>query len=402
MGGGQLFVLRRANYLKSKGYEVHIVVTYHTNYFPLKDGFNNIPVYVVPEMGKPSVLYSKNKVRSIISGILEKIGAFSDLLIETHTLVTIEWGELIACQCKAKHLAYPLSENRVSKYYFNPGKKIFMQKLCSNSFYGCTSTSLKQIFGRENVPMNYVNIGYDESEFVANCVPELGYHRDEGDYIVTTITRLDKTYVEWLADAVAEMARKYKEQHFVLLIAGGSPHQDRVDYLKDNYNTATYCLANLNIVYLGYIEKLGKDIFEMSNVFVGMGTASINAISQRCISINIDPCNGMKNASGFFGIDTNNFAYSENGKLYSIFEKLEEAFLMSDEEVERTKQASRELYEKEYKTETCFEKLDHIYDNIEKSQDSDNYEISYLYRLLVQTATGLKHILDSSRGCFKK
>ncbi len=400
MGGGQLFVLRRANYLKAKGFEVHIVVSYHTNYFPLKKDFRDFPIHVVPEMGKPYVSYSKGKADLLINGVLNQIGSYSELLLESHTLEAIEWGELIASKCGAKHLAYPLAESRVSKYGFKPGKLIFQDKLQSNSFYGCSSTSLKQIFECNNVPSHYVNIGYSESEMYDICQPALKYVHKESEFVITTITRLDKGYVVPLIESTANLARKYNQQKFVLLIAGGSKTKGREEFLFSNYNNQTYNLSNLNIVYTGYIEKLGRDIFSLTDIFVGMGTASINAISQRCVTINIDFSN-MQYSSGFFGIDTNNFSYSENGQLFSILEKLEEAYLLSKDEIDKRKQVSRNLFEMEYEIESCFRKLDRTFDKIIPSKDNGKYKVSNLYRLSAQFYIWLKHSLRYCYNFFK-
>lgn len=395
LGGGQLYVLRRAKYLKARGFDVHIVVTYHTNYFPLEDNFKDFSLYVIPEMGKPSANVSKPSVNLLISELIGKIGSYTEMLIESHTLETIEWGELLAIRCGAKHLAYPIAEPRVSKYKYNPGVRIFWNKLKTNSFYGCTSTSLKQIFEIPNAPANYVNIGYDENEMYDKCVPSIDYNVKEGDYVITTVTRLDKTYVEPLVKSTAQLAQKYSQQKFVLLIAGGSKTKGREEFLFSNFSNEKFKLPNLNIVYTGYIEKLGKDIFKISNVFVGMGTASINAISQGCITINIEPNNRMQYSSGFFGVDTNNFAYSESGRTYTILEKLEEAYLLSNEEVNRRKERSRELYDVEFKTDSCFKRLDQLFDSIEPSVVNKKYDIPFSYRLRVQAEILIKKMIYS-------
>ena len=69
MGGGQLFVLRRAKHLKNKGYDVHIVVSFHTDYFPLKEQFDDYHLYIIPEMGDASIKYTKKEVDSIICSL---------------------------------------------------------------------------------------------------------------------------------------------------------------------------------------------------------------------------------------------------------------------------------------------------------------------------------------------
>lgn len=395
MGGGQLFVLRRAKHLKEKGFDVYIVVTFHNNYFPLEHEFKGIPIYVIPEMGAPSVKICNKRVNTIISNLIDRIGEGGELYIESHTLPTIEWGDLIAKEYGGRHLAYPLAEPMISQYRFNPGLRIFEHKLCNGEFYGCNSTSLREIFGKSIEANHYVNIGYDEKELYEDSYPTIDYCRDSNDYVISTVTRLDKTYVEPLVLSTANLAKKYSDTRFVLLIAGGSKTPGREDYLFSNFNNEKMNVPNLNIIYTGYIEKLGRDFFNMTDVFVGMGTASITAISQKCITINIDPLNNMKYASGIFGVDTNNFAYSENGIKYSILEKLEEVFNLNDEKKNTIKQIGRKLYCEEFETNTCFEKLDKIITGLPKVIDADYTHISGAYRFFVISATVLKRLYQS-------
>lgn len=107
-----------------------------------------------------------------------------------------------------------------------------------------------------------------------------------------------------------------------MIVAGGSNTGTREKDLLVKYSKSD--IANLKIVFTGYIKELGKDIFNVSDVFVGMGTASINAISQRCIALNIDPSrNNM--CSGIFGIDTNNFGYTEMVKSIQYLRRLKKS-----------------------------------------------------------------------------
>lgn len=397
MGGAQLYILRRFKHLKSRGYEVCIVVSKHENYFPLEKEFEGATFLCVPEIDNRLVFQTKKKQSLIVENIVNFIGDFEDLIIESHTLSSIEWGELIALKCGAKHLAYPLSEATVSQYKFLPGKEIFRDKLNRGEFYGCSSTSLSFIFDKRNVPNNYVNIGYDETELAAECIPQISYRKKAGDFVVTTITRLDKTYIEFLADAIAQLSVKYRSRNFVLLIVGGCSDIKREMYLKSSFNNEKYGLSNLDIRYLGYIDKLGKDIFRLTDVFVGMGTAAINAISQRCISINIDPMNGMQFSSGFFGVDTKNFAYSETGKVYPIIVKLESALLLKEDEKEKLKITGRRLFDEEFEINQCFRKLDQVVESLPVVCHRNSLEVTFFYRLFVRGLICFRKLINSRK-----
>ena len=389
MGGGQLFVLRRARHLKNKGYDVHIVVTYHIDYFPLKEQFDGFHLYHIPELGHTSSMYTNKRVKEVIETLKDKIDADPSLLIESHTLPTAEWGELMASEYGARHLAYPLAEPKVSKYRFSPGVSIFYNKLNRGEFYGCSSTSLSEIFDTDRVPPHYVNIGYDEKELYDICEPRLNIRKGNNDYLITTVTRLDKIYVEPLIENTILLSEKYPQQNFILLIAGGSKTPGREEYLFSKFTDEKINRPNLRVIFSGYIEKLGKDIFQMTDVFVGMGTAVINSISQSCITINIDPRHYMRYASGFFGADTTNFAYSENGKIFPIVDKLEEAYLMNEEEKNNMSLLGRKLCEEAFEDEACMQKLDDIVLSIEVVSKEQIKLPSIIYKSVVICITRL-------------
>lgn len=397
MGGAQLYVLRRANYLINLGYDVHIIVGDHGENFPLRDKFNGIKIHCVPEILQRIAQVSIKKQEKVLNALEEKIGMGDEYLVESHDLTTIEWGEVLSAKLGAKHLAYPLAEPRVRKYKFLPGMRIFKEKLANGEFYGCSSLALSEIFQRIDVPNNFVNIAYDESELANISTPSVSFIKNPNDYVITTITRLDKTYIEPLSDAVAEMARKYEMNRFVLLIIGGSTNKKREQYLKENYNNETYKINNLEIKYLGYINKLGKDIYKVTDAFIGMGTASINAISQKCITINVDPRNGMKQSSGVFGVDTQNFAYSENGRLYELFAKIEEVFLYDKRTIESIRETGRKLFEEEFEMGACFKKLDSAFVGIKPVRDRDSLSIPHIYRYLVMCLFAIKKIIEKSQ-----
>ena len=402
MGGAQLYVLRRCLHLANIGYRVYIIVTDHSDYFPLKEKFGEIPLIVIPEMKKRVASLSRRKQETIIRSIIDTIGSSDSYYIESHTLSAIEWGELVAAEIHARHLAYPLSEPSVRDYKYKPGIRIFEEKLDNGEFFGCSSYSLKEIFGRDDVPPHFINIGYDESELRETCIPSINIKKCQDRYTVLTISRLDKTYIEVLADAVSEMALKYPDKSFQLLIAGGCRDSAREDYLKNNYNNVHYQQANLDIRYLGYIDTLGRDIFKLADVFVGMGTASINAISQGCVTINIDPRNGMKRASGFFGIDTSNFAYPEADNTFSIFSKLEEAFLMNASEVQYVRKMGRRLFEEQFEINTCFCKIDDAINSIKPTNMRESLRLSDFYRMRVRITLEIRKKAKEITSFFNK
>lgn len=393
MGGGQLFVLRRSLYLKNKGFDVYVIITFDNGVFPLKESFEGIPIYNIPEMASSSSFVSGKRQKEILSNVIQKIGKANEYYLESHTLGTTEWAELLSAKLHGRHLAYPLAEPLFNKQFFYPGKAIILKKLERNQFYGNNSRSLVHIFEKEPKQNLFINIAFDETELKETCFPILNYKRQSGDYVITTVTRLDKTYVEPLIEDVKKLALKYPTQQFVMIVAGGSNTGTREKDLL-----AKYCksdIANLKIIFTGYINKLGKDIFNISDVFVGMGTASINAISQRCIALNIDPSrNNM--CSGIFGVDTNNFGYTENDKVYTILEKIEEIYFADENKKNYLKKVGRELFETSFEMSSCFMQLDAAINSISESNDEPYLHVSKLYRFVIRTLYNLYAIMKNA------
>ena len=360
MGGGQLYVLRRCKHLLAKGYDILVIIAYDSGYFPLEDQFSGVSILHIPEIETLSINTGRKRKKEILNQISRFTAGCKDIYIESHTLPAIEWGELIAAELNARHLAYPLAEPLYSKVRFSPAKEIIKRKLYAGEFYGCTSVSLRKIFNRDLPFNNYVNIGFETDELVEKCIPQIDIFKKKDNFVITTIGRLSKEYFEPFIVAVVDFAIVHPEQSIVLILAGGSPDKTRVQYLHTKYNNDSVGLKNLNIVYTGYIEKLGKDIFKQTDVFVGMGTAVINSISQGCATIIIDAHDRMQYSSGLFGIDTFNFAYSENGKLWPIKDKIEEVYRATDEEKRKFSQCGKQLFDESYNNKVCMEKLDNI------------------------------------------
>lgn len=364
-GGAQLYVLRRVKYLRQQGYEVHIIVSFDNGNFILKEDFSGFPIHYYPELKKQPLRYSIKKTNKILNRIISDLHiSNSNIYIESHTLLLGLWAEKIAFRLSAKHLIYCLSELppiRQARLY--PGRKFFEAKYECGELYGCSSKSIEKIFDRTFSSNNYVNIAFDEKELAEESSPKLNIKVEEKEFVILTVTRLDKTYVEPLVHATCQLAKKYPTQSFKLIIAGGSKTKGREEYLFKTFSNDKVRISNLKIIFTGYINALGKDIFNFSNVFVGMGTASINAISQKCLTLNIDPL-ADNSCSGFFGMDTTNFAYPDDGKHYTIFEKLEQAYRLESSERELYVRKGRALFEQSYQLESCFGNLDKVFDTI--------------------------------------
>ncbi len=373
-GGAQLLVLRRAKYLQSLGFSVKIIVQRHRGEFYLKNKFKEIPVLFLPELEFPLSLISNSKKQKLIKTFELFLNDTSNTLLETHSLSTAVWGEYFSQKFNIKHIVYLLNEDQIKHFKYYPGKIFFNFKFKRGELFGCSNKSLEIIFDscQEGFNEKYINVSFDPDELLELTEPPLMINSVDNWLTISTIGRLEKGYIRSLILACINIAHNNPDRKVMLIIGGGTIYKSIENEIKSEFLPPKTNIANLKIIFTGYITSLGKDFFQITDIFVGMGTASINAISQGCATLNVDP--KTNKTSGIFGIDTNNFAYPENNTVYEIEDKI--LFLATNPEMLlKAKQEGRKLFENNYTTQACFEKLNYL---LEKSTQVSSY---YKFRI---------------------
>lgn len=360
LGGAQLYIIRRVKYLIKKGYCVKVIVSRHnSSNFILENHFAEIPILYLNQLQNPISFYSEKEIDSMICTIQLFFKDFNNGIIESSSLQEAVWGELIASKFNLKHIVYLLAEPKAHAYYFYPGYAFFLYKLNRGEFYGTTNHSLSLIFDKkiEKNKNNFINVAFDPSELTEVSTPQITSEIDKNSFIIGTITRLEKTYVAPFLDSCIILAKKHLDKQFTIIVAGGSEKPYILNHLKATYCASALNPSNINIIFTGYIKTLGKDFFKMLHVFVGQGTASINAISQGCATLNIDPITNK--CSGIFGVEIDNFAYPKEGKIYEVADKLE-SLMLDAQLLELAKLKGAQLFNDQYSIENCFNKLDNL------------------------------------------
>lgn len=359
LGGAQLYVLRRANYLINIGFDVKIIVSQHNSEnFILEEKFEKIPILYLDQLVKPVSFCSKDNIDSIIKAIRLFLKTYINGIIETSSVHTAIWGELIADRLNLKHIVYLLSEQPAYNYSYYPGFNFFEYKLNRSELFATTDQSLSLIFGRQINNNNFINVPFDPAELFERSIPSLtSFGIDDDSFVIGTVTRLEKPYLKGFIEGCVTLAKRNFQKKITLIVAGGSEDGNILGRLKETFNSNVLNIPNLHIVFTGYIAELGKDFFNLLDVFVGQGTASINAISQGCATLNMDP--NTNQCSGIFGIDVDNFAYPKNGNVYKVEDKLE-SFIIDNTILKYAQMKGEELFNNQYSIENCFNKMDKL------------------------------------------
>lgn len=383
IGGAQLYAIRRAKYLIKKGYSVFFLVIQADNIHLEWD----IEIRIIKNrwLNTPIFMINNNQIAAEISKISAVIDQELDLknvIFETFSWEAATWAETFAKQFNAKHFVYSLGEPPLDNLRHKFIHEFFMHKYKQHELLGLSDMSLSIILGKKfDTNYNpYVNISFELKEIVNITQPRFLETIDRNRFTITTVSRLEKSYVVDLIENIIVFAKRNFFNEFNLIICGDGVIKGKTsnDFILHYQNLIP---KNLKIYFPGYTFPLGKDLFEVTNVFVGMGTSAVSSISQKCPTICVDPRNGK--SIGVFGVDTFNFAYPKNDNSYENIEDTVARLYHSRDLMNRASQLGFELFMSNYEYNACMKKVDLFIDKIKNSNYFDFWNLTFRKKVLL-------------------
>lgn len=365
LGGGQLLTLRKKKILESLGYDLFVVYKKKRGPFLLEREYNKINNLYVPEFDSPLNVIPSSRMNRSIENVLNFIGPVTqDSIIESNDRTTAVWAEIVAQKLHIRHIYYLIIETDLNSYKFYPYNSFFDFKLKRKELWACNSKGLEISF-KKKLPYYsdvYINVPYETSEIAEISEPKIDYGnwKENDKIVITTISRLDKSYVIDLFKAVCNICDRHRNYNIELNIVGDTVVGNNKQWLKEHIELLSSSTPNMNVIMPGYIKSIGKDIFNHTHIFVGMGTAIISAISQGCVSLTVNPYTSL--SSGILGVDTFNFAFNDNGQEYSLEDKIEEVLKM-DRDILKDKIIK--FYQDNYTLEAYIRKYQMLLENCE-------------------------------------
>lgn len=395
LGGRNLYLLRKANYLQKEGWNVLIIAADVDKDNILVPELLNFKLLEVKEVAFPIYCFGKRKIKHILNKIIKWINEYSNsklpFIVESQDINEIFWGEILAKTIHAPNFAYVIGRPQLK----NLGKiyrDIYIFKARNNECIGVSEKTLEFLFeginGSGNLKRNYFDISFSPEEFAENSFKfnKILDIIDNKSIVITTVSRLEKKYIPVLIDSVVSIAKKNKLLKFTLVIVGDSRTYKRLKkFYEDKY--LQNCEKNLKLVFTGFLHPLPKELFKKTNIFIGMGTAVINSISQGCPTICIDP-RSLKSA-GILGIDLDNFAYNDIEKEESIESSLGN-LINNKKLLEKSSKMGKKLYNEKYTNEMVLENFLEFTIN---KQKEGNFEYFYSSIDDIENKNTIKHNL---------
>lgn len=326
IGGGQIYVNNKRDYLQKKGWEVHIFSYRYGKAIRINE-LNQYKNNIFRELKYPPCLLSeKSRIKFInyIIGKIEnevKINTHDEIIIESNTISVSMWGELIANKLNCKHISYLLYE-RFPKFSLSILKYLdFKHK--RKELAGIIPESLNKLFN------GYKTLPDDEKYYLKACVGNVVGDVDEQlvdnltplDFNIGCLSRLEKPFIMTLIRNIVTFANKYQGKKILLLFIGDSSNE----IVKKNIITKFRSVKNVELVMLGAMYPVPKKIFSRMDIFFASAGAASICAHYGALTASIDV--NTHKPIGYLGYDTDQTLYGDPNSNKSIFSVIEDILI---------------------------------------------------------------------------
>lgn len=298
VGGGQLYLSSKVDWLESEGWDVDVYYFYQTPV--MLENLKRFECNYVRNFEFRFASLSPEERNETAAFITRNIPSGANVVFESYSCQMGLWGEFLAKITNGKNICYFINE---SKPKITASMRQFLLfKLKQKLLYGISPQSIPSVLPEANGSDTFLRAegcsqrnAPDIYDSRLETIPKAGF-------TILSIGRLEKLYMPKLFEEVKKFAASCCEP--VNFIIVGDTNQKKV---RDSLFKGIDEIENLNTVFWGYTFPIPKQLFERSDVFVGCAGSAFMAFKERVPSITIDVTDHM--GIGILGETTENRLY---------------------------------------------------------------------------------------------
>ena len=308
-GGGQNYVNSKVKYLEENVW--HVVVFSIREFKDNRIVWNNLKKYsenIKSELGYLPEFFGEKRADKIVDWMISRIPkGIKNIIIESCTDVTAEWGERLAQKLNAKHWCFLLDE-RLEEY---DSKEFLYYKFKRGEVAGIHNDAMKKLFCYENVEdfNKYVLVaanGGSVQDISSNVFDEI----PKADWNIAYLGR-DKAYVRNIVNGVYTFAKNHSQSNINFIIMGNINSANNIEVPE-----------NINLINIGFLNPIPRKFFNIVDVVIaGAGCATLSA-REKCMTIVADARTFL--SDGVLGITASNslFAMGKGENYEDTLEKV--------------------------------------------------------------------------------
>jgi len=278
MGGAQMYVKNKTEYMRSAGWEVYVFSGLEGTV--MLGGLMKYKDMIIPELDCYPDMISDRKKKQIIKLMMNIIDVSAPteetIIIESNTLHMSCWAEMLAEKLRAKHYMFLLDE------HFNYGEEYY--DFIEFKYKRSETAVIKGDYIRALLK-NRVKVDdpsrWQLNAFCTNVVEDIKDERfdhighDEFDCILCSLGRLNKSYIPNVAEGFEKFAAGNPDKKICCVFIGDQP----VGYTPDMNKLIERKLSglkNVTLLMMGYVYPIPESFLRQTDVAVAVsGSASV-------------------------------------------------------------------------------------------------------------------------------
>lgn len=319
IGGGQLYIANKVDYLARRDYSVSTVSTsiHSVNGTIFYNSLKQADNHVFTDLTLPPEVYSLKKRNKIINNVIDTLGLSKndEIILESNYLVGSIWAERIAEQLECKHIVFCVSEhNKIDRYMCEFSEFKFrrgeLSSISAKSFSELIAQSA--IVNADNLPILRAYLGDPISDEKNEKLEEI----EKSDYNICIIGRGGKRYVDFACESVIDFCKCHPDIYVTVGLVSQFSDSENFKKIKD----AFLSVSNIKFYHLGYLSPIPKDIFKLFDLYIGGAGCASLCYRQGVLTIAMDLYNDRP--IGFMGYDTciTNCISSESSNMQEYLE----------------------------------------------------------------------------------
>lgn len=290
IGGWQIYIDGKAQYLKSKGWDV---VVFSDKRSWLCDavelsGLKEFDKYRLIELFYTPLHMTKKQQYKLIDKMIssiEDIENYEEIWIESTSIYNALWAEVLAKRLQARHISYLLHSyfNDISVDYVN----FFAFKHSRNELAGMDKMTLPNLFSGYKIIQDYENY-YFEAAGNKPCIEE-EYHLstqmlenlNRSKYVIGSFGTLEKPHIIDIFQNVLNFVEQYPNEVFSYIVIGKSTD----GRIERQMKLMVGDKKNIRLILVGAIYPVPKKIFEYMDVCIASWGSAIVAAESGCTTI---------------------------------------------------------------------------------------------------------------------
>lgn len=321
MGGSQMFVCNKSEYLRASGWNV--TICYFTESPILIKQFQSINTVFCPELAWGIQHYTKISVSKIIDKLVNILHCTQkdEIIVESLLCQLAFWGELLSMRVNAKHIINQLEED--IPQYNSEEIKFFDFKLKRRECINASEQSLRRLF------KSYYNDGYSQyfhstSFFCSNVTDDIEFNDEvlpsSDTFNILSIGRLDKPYIRIIIEDIVCFSKQHTEVRFGLIMVGASPD----GIIETEIQNKLRSIKNIQLYLLGYLFPIPTKVVKSANVAIATSNSVKVSYELQIPTISIDA--NDNHAIGVYMYNTKNTVFRTEEEKVPVDFYLEKLF----------------------------------------------------------------------------